>query len=68
MVLHRQAFHAEEFFNASGYLKNDLKQLANPYVREITVNEVFYNRDLSYGEPIISDSQPFFLSEGTRPI
>ena len=33
-----------------GYLKNDLKQLANPYVREITVNEIFPNRDLSYGE------------------
>ena len=30
-----------------GYLKNDLKQLANPYVREITVNEIFPNRDLS---------------------
>ncbi len=33
-----------------GYLKNDLKQLSNPYVREITVNEIFPNRDLAYGE------------------
>lgn len=33
-----------------GYLKNDLKQLSNPYVREVTVEEIFPNRDLSYGE------------------
>ena len=33
-----------------GYLKNDLKQLSNPYVREVTVNEIYPNRDLAYGE------------------
>ena len=33
-----------------GYLKNDLKQLSNPYVREVTVNEIFPNRQLNYGE------------------
>lgn len=33
-----------------GYLKNDLTQLSNPYVREITVNEIFPNRQLNYGE------------------
>ena len=32
-----------------GYLKNDLKQLSNPYVREVTVNEIFPNRQLNYG-------------------
>ena len=33
-----------------GYLKNDLKQLSNPYVREVTVSEIFPNRDINYGE------------------
>lgn len=33
-----------------GYLKNDLKQLSNPYVREVTVNEIFPNRQVNYGE------------------
>ena len=33
-----------------GYLKNDAEQLSNPYVREVTINEIFPNRDLSYGE------------------
>ena len=33
-----------------GYLKNDLKQLSNPYVREVNVNEIFRNRDVNYGE------------------
>ena len=33
-----------------GYLKNDLEQLSNPYVREVTVNELFPNRDVTYGE------------------
>ncbi|MDE5902942.1 MAG: cell surface protein SprA, partial [Muribaculaceae bacterium] len=33
-----------------GYLKNDLKQLSNPYVREVKVNELFPNRDVVYGE------------------
>ncbi|MDE6010037.1 MAG: cell surface protein SprA, partial [Muribaculaceae bacterium] len=33
-----------------GYLKNDLKQLSNPYVREVKVNEIFPNREVVYGE------------------
>ena len=33
-----------------GYLKNDAEQMSNPYVREVTINEIFPNRDLSYGE------------------
>ncbi len=33
-----------------GYLKNDLDQLSNPYVREVTSREIFPNRELSYGE------------------
>lgn len=33
-----------------GYLKNDLKQLSNPYVREVKVTEIFPNRELAYGE------------------
>ena len=33
-----------------GYLKNDPKQMSNPYVREVKVNELFPNRDLAYGE------------------
>jgi len=33
-----------------GYLKNDLKQLSNPYVREVKVTEIFPDRDISYGE------------------
>lgn len=33
-----------------GYLKNDLKQLSSPYVREVTVEEIFPGRDQAYGE------------------
>jgi cell surface protein SprA len=33
-----------------GYIKNDLEQLSNPYVREIPYNEVFPGRELNYGE------------------
>ena len=33
-----------------GYLKNDPHQMSNPYVREVTVNELFPYRDLAYGE------------------
>ncbi len=33
-----------------GYLKNDLHQLSNPYVREVTINELYPYRDLAYGE------------------
>lgn len=35
---------------APGYIKNDLEQLSNPYVREVTSREIFPNRELSYGE------------------
>lgn len=33
-----------------GYLKNDPHQMSNPYVREVTVTELFPYRDLQYGE------------------
>lgn len=33
-----------------GYLKNDLAQLSNPYVREIQVREIYPGRDTSYGD------------------
>ncbi|MBD5371610.1 MAG: cell surface protein SprA [Bacteroides sp.] len=33
-----------------GYLKNDPKQMASPYVREVKVNEIFPNREVVYGE------------------
>ncbi len=33
-----------------GYIKSDLKQLSNPYVREVTVQEVFPGRELTYDE------------------
>ena len=35
---------------APGYIKNDLDQLSYPYVREVTYNEIFPDRELSYGE------------------
>jgi cell surface protein SprA len=35
---------------APGYIKSDLAQLSNPYVREVTSREVFPGRELSYGE------------------
>ncbi len=35
---------------APGYIKSDLKQLSNPYVREVTSREIFPDRELSYGE------------------
>lgn len=33
-----------------GYLRNDLKQLSNPYVREVLVREIYPGRDMNYGE------------------
>lgn len=33
-----------------GYLRNDLKQLSNPYVREVLVREIYPGRDINYGE------------------
>ncbi len=35
---------------APGYIKSDLDQLSNPYVREVTSAEIFPGRDLKYGE------------------
>lgn len=35
---------------APGYIKSDLEQLSNPYVREVTSAEIFPGRDLKYGE------------------
>ena len=35
---------------APGYIKSDLKQLSNPYVREVTSREIFPGRELGYGE------------------
>ncbi len=32
-----------------GYLRNDLKQLSNPYVRDVLVREIYPGRDLTYG-------------------
>lgn len=43
-----------------GYLKNDLHQLSNPYVREVKVSEIFPYRDPSYGES--NSIQTFNLS------
>lgn len=33
-----------------GYLRNDLKQLSNPYVREVLVREIYPGREVNYGE------------------
>ncbi|MDE5920468.1 MAG: cell surface protein SprA, partial [Paramuribaculum sp.] len=33
-----------------GYLRTDLKQQSNPYVREVTSREIFPDRQLTYGE------------------
>ncbi len=35
---------------APGYISADLKQLSNPYVREVTSTEIFPDRQLAYGE------------------
>ena len=35
---------------APGYIKSDLEQLSNPYVREVTSREIFPGRELNYGE------------------
>ncbi len=35
---------------APGYISSDLKQLSNPYVREVKVTEIFPDRELAYGE------------------
>ena len=35
---------------APGYIRSDLKQLSNPYVREITMREIYPERQQPYGE------------------
>lgn len=35
---------------APGYIRSDLKQLSNPYVREVTSREIYPDRQLTYGE------------------
>lgn len=35
---------------APGYIRNDLEQLSNPYVREVNSQEIFPGRELTYGE------------------
>ncbi len=32
------------------HLKNDLNQLSNPYVREVSIREIFPNKEINYGE------------------
>ncbi len=36
-----------------GYIRSDVKQLSNPYVREVTVQEIFPGRETTYGESSI---------------
>lgn len=36
-----------------GYIRADLAQLSNPYVREVTTREIFPGRELGYGESSI---------------
>lgn len=36
-----------------GYLKADVKQMSNPYVREVKMREIFPERDIKYGESSI---------------
>ncbi len=35
---------------APSYIRNDLEQLSNPYVREVNTQEIFPGRELTYGE------------------
>ncbi len=43
-------FTARNSSMCPGYIKNDPKQLNNPYVREVTSREIFPGRQLTYGE------------------
>ncbi len=43
-------FTARNSSMCPGYIKSDVKQLNNPYVREITLREVFPGRQQNYGE------------------
>lgn len=51
-----------------GYIKSDLKQLSNPYVREVTVREIFPGRENSYGEsPFIQTLNLSFYPDERGP-
>lgn len=51
-----------------GYIKSDLKQLTNPYVREVTTQEIFPGRDTNHGEsPIVQTLNVSFYPEERGP-
>lgn len=51
-----------------GYIKSDLKQLSNLYVREVTVREIFPGRENSYGEsPFIQTLNLSFYPDERGP-
>lgn len=51
-----------------GYIKSDLKQLSNPYVREVTSEEIFPGREINYGEtPYIQTLNLSFYPEERGP-
>lgn len=51
-----------------GYIKSDLKQLSNPYVREVTSREIFPGREVPYGEnPNIQTLNLSFYPEERGP-
>ena len=53
---------------APGYLKSDLAQLSNPYVREVTSRVIFPGRQLNYGEsPLIQTLNLSFYPTGRGP-
>lgn len=33
-----------------GYIRHDIEQLSNPYVREVSIREIYPNRDVAYGD------------------
>lgn len=35
---------------APTYIQNDMDQLSNPYIREVSIHEMFPNKELAYGE------------------
>ncbi len=50
LVLYRPPVHPAQLVDVPGYIKSDLKQLSNPYVREVTSREIFPGREIGYGE------------------
>jgi cell surface protein SprA len=51
---------------APSYIKNDYEQLSNPYVREVTSEEIFPGRELSYGESNIIQTLNLSFYPGER--